>query len=92
MSPEQVKESQYNEKSDIWSAGCIFYEIASLRRPFEATNQLALADKICKGKFDRIPLRFSEDLQKLIEKMLMIDPHQRISTEDILKLPYFSVR
>lgn len=25
MSPEQVKDAKYNEKSDIWSAGCMLY-------------------------------------------------------------------
>lgn len=43
MSPELIKEQNYNEKADIWSAGCILYELISLRPPFEATNHLALA-------------------------------------------------
>jgi NIMA (never in mitosis gene a)-related kinase len=38
MSPEQISEQRYNEKSDIWSAGCVIYEIVCLRAPFEATN------------------------------------------------------
>ena len=38
MSPEQISESRYNEKSDIWSVGCILYELVSLRPPFEATT------------------------------------------------------
>lgn len=46
MSPQQVRNLNYNEKSDIWSAGCLIYEMAALRRPFEASNHLALAKKI----------------------------------------------
>ena len=38
MSPEQIQEQRYNEKSDIWSAGCVIYEMLALRAPFEATN------------------------------------------------------
>ena len=49
MSPEQITESQYNEKSDIWSLGCIVYEMAALKPPFTADNQLALALKIKEG-------------------------------------------
>lgn len=46
MSPEQIKETQYNEKTDIWSAGCVLFEIIALRPPFEASNHFALAKKI----------------------------------------------
>jgi NIMA (never in mitosis gene a)-related kinase 2 len=55
MSPEQIQEQRYNEKSDIWSAGCVIYEALALRAPFEATNQIQLAYKIKLGKIDRIP-------------------------------------
>ena len=40
MSPEQIAEEKYDHKSDIWSAGCVLYEIVSLRAPFEATNKI----------------------------------------------------
>jgi len=46
MSPEQINEQRYNEKSDIWSLGCIIYEMAALRPPFKAQNHFALAHKI----------------------------------------------
>ena len=70
MSPEQINEQKYNEKSDIWSLGCIVYEMAALRPPFKANNQLALALKIKEGKFDRIPYRYSDDLWSVIQIML----------------------
>jgi serine/threonine protein kinase len=66
MSPEQINEQAYNEKSDIWSLGCILYELAALRPPFKANNQLALALKIKTGKFDRIPETYSDELQWVI--------------------------
>jgi len=34
MCPELVGDKHYNEKVDIWSAGCIIYEMASLKPPF----------------------------------------------------------
>jgi NIMA (never in mitosis gene a)-related kinase len=66
MSPEQINAKKYNEKSDIWSLGCIIYEIAALRPPFTADNQLALARKIKEGKFNDLPEQYSSDLRKLI--------------------------
>jgi NIMA (never in mitosis gene a)-related kinase 2 len=40
MSPECITESRYNESSDVWSAGCVLYEMTALKAPFEATNPI----------------------------------------------------
>jgi NIMA (never in mitosis gene a)-related kinase len=66
MSPEQINEVCYDEKCDVWSCGCLLYELAALRPPFEATNHLSLAMKIKAGKYERIPVKYSEDLFCLI--------------------------
>lgn len=47
-SPELVENKEYNKKADIWAAGCILYELASLQPPFYATNLLSLATKVGK--------------------------------------------
>ena len=60
MSPEQINESNYDEKTDVWSTGCVLYELVSLKPPFTASNHLALATKILSGTFERIPFRYSE--------------------------------
>ena len=71
MSPEQINDQKYNEKSDVWSLGCIIYEIAALRAPFEATTHYQLAMKIRAGKLDRIPANYSDELMHFISAMLM---------------------
>ena len=52
MSPEQIHDQKYNEKSDIWSLGYIIYELCALHPPFQALNPMALAMKIKEGKFE----------------------------------------
>ncbi|CDW80923.1 protein kinase domain containing protein [Stylonychia lemnae] len=92
MSPEQINEAQYNEKTDIWSSGCVLYEIIALRPPFEASNHLALAQKIIGGKIERIPERYSEDLQNVIEWMLSTEPEKRPSVNELSDIPKIKLR
>lgn len=92
MSPEQVKNLKYNEKSDIWSLGCIIYELSSLARPFIGSNILELGKNIEKGKFKPLPNRYSVNLQDLISKMLSVNPNLRPSTGDLLNLPFLAIR
>ncbi|CDW81682.1 protein kinase domain containing protein [Stylonychia lemnae] len=42
MSPEIYKGLPYDEKTDIWSLGCILYELATLQPPFTANNIMDL--------------------------------------------------
>lgn len=37
-SPEVWRDQPYDLKSDIWSMGCVLYEIITLEPPFKSTN------------------------------------------------------
>ncbi|KAF2984926.1 hypothetical protein EK904_013162 [Melospiza melodia maxima] len=87
MSPEQMNYLSYNEKSDIWSLGCIVYELCALSPPFTAFNQKELAEKIREGRVRRIPYRYSDDLNNLLRDMLNVKDYCRPSVEDILRHP-----
>ncbi|KAG8504422.1 Serine/threonine-protein kinase Nek2 [Galemys pyrenaicus] len=87
MSPEQMSRMSYNEKSDIWSLGCLLYELCALMPPFTAFNQKELAGKIREGKFRRIPYRYSDELNGIITRMLSLKDYHRPSVEEILESP-----
>eukprot|EP01147_Barroeca_monosierra_P002544 gene2544-5464_t len=89
MSPEQITERAYNEKSDMWSLGCIIYELAALRPPFDASCQASLARKIKRGKFLPLPQRYSRGLNDIVTSMLKQDYHFRPSAEELLQNHYF---
>ncbi|XP_055005385.1 serine/threonine-protein kinase Nek2 [Boleophthalmus pectinirostris] len=90
MSPEQMNRMSYNEKSDIWSLGCLLYELCALSPPFTAFNQKELTEKIREGRFRRIPYRYSEELNSLLCKMLHLKDYLRPSVESILQCSLLS--
>ncbi|XP_034016257.1 serine/threonine-protein kinase Nek2-like [Thalassophryne amazonica] len=84
MSPEKTKGKLYNEKSDIWSLGCLIYYLCALKHPFHDDGVKKLSDRINSGKFKRIPSCYSDKLDSLIRDMLQICEDSRPSAEDIL--------
>ena len=92
MSPEQIDDHKYNEKSDIWSLGCFLYELTTLLPPFEATNHLSLAMKIKSGKVDKINSRYSSFLFKIINWLMNINPNNRPFVNELLNVPEINFR
>jgi NIMA (never in mitosis gene a)-related kinase len=91
-SPEVWKDKPYDNKSDVWSLGCVLYEMITLRPPFRAQNMEGLFNKVCKGQFSRIPERFSDDLFQVVQFLLQVNPISRPSCEQILNHPIVQKR
>ena len=83
-SPEIWNDHPYDYKCDIWSAGCIIYEMASLKMPFRGTSMQMLYNNVMKGDFAPIPSRYSNDLMEIIKLILTKNPRRRPSAEDLL--------
>jgi len=86
-SPEVWKDKPYDNKSDIWSLGCVLYEMITLKLPFRAKNMEDLFDKVCKGQYKRIPDKFSDDLFQVVQILLQMNSSSRPSCEQILNHP-----
>ena len=82
--PEVWEHESYNNKCDIWSVGCIAYEMASLRVPFRGTSIHQLYLNIRKGNYEEIPNIYSNDLRNIIRTILCLDPVKRPSAEELL--------
>ncbi|CAI2365245.1 unnamed protein product [Moneuplotes crassus] len=85
--PEIWKGQTYDFKSDIWSLGCVVYEMAMKKPPFTALNMQELSRKACKGIYTPVTKTFSETLRDLIKKMLKVAPKDRLSSSDIIEMP-----
>ncbi|CAG9325748.1 unnamed protein product [Blepharisma stoltei] len=89
-SPEIWKDLPYDSKSDIWSLGCVIYELAALEPPFKSADMKGLYRKVTSGKIPRLPDNYSSDLNLIIKCMLQVKPSSRPSCEQLLEMPAVS--
>ena len=90
LAPEIWQNKIYDYKCDIFSLGCVLYEMASLKVPFEANSIQDLYKKITRGMIERIPSRYSEDLYNCIKLFLTKEPKKRPGVKDIFLMPIFA--
>lgn len=59
-SPEVWNDQPYDNKSDIWSLGCVVYEMAMHKPPFRAQDMEGLYKKVQKGTYPKLSKRYSD--------------------------------
>ena len=83
-SPEVWRDEPYSYKSDLWSIGCVIYELCSLRPPFKGKNLDELYENVCKGNIERISHIYSDELWKMIMMLLQVDVRKRVDCKEFL--------
>eukprot|EP00929_Paragymnodinium_shiwhaense_P055172 TRINITY_DN27670_c0_g1_i1.p1 TRINITY_DN27670_c0_g1~~TRINITY_DN27670_c0_g1_i1.p1 ORF type:complete len:829 (+),score=139.19 TRINITY_DN27670_c0_g1_i1:40-2526(+) len=87
LSPEVCKGKPYSYKSDIWSMGCIVFEMMALKPPFGAAPNLeALVSRIVSADYavpDSVSVEYPEAL-RLVRAMLRLDADKRPSAQALV--------
>lgn len=87
LPPEQFSRRSFDQRSDIYALGVIFYELITLERPFWAEQPLELIRQILEQTpLEPVSLRadLEVDLNGLIMSMISKEPDKRPSIEAIL--------
>ena len=92
MSPEMLKKTQYDLKTDVYSMGCTFFEsmfwmfprtpIMDVAALFGGSDTMKLVDIPIKNNKDY----YSKELVDIIYKMIEIDKNNRPSSEEVLNM------
>lgn len=85
-SPEVWDNNVYDFKSDIWSLGCLLYEMCALKAPFRGNTMKMVYDKVKQGIYDPIPNFYSKSLSGLIYICLQTNPIYRPTCAQLLSL------
>jgi serine/threonine protein kinase len=91
MAPEVLFHQKYDTKADVWSLGCVFYEMLTGFTPFTGVSKQNLAENVQAGEYF-IPKTVKLSLQGLdfLNSCLKFDSSERLSMLELLNHPYMS--
>ena len=89
LPPEIIEGKQYDEAANIWCIGVLLYEMLTSVPPFEGKDFDSALHNILKLKINW-PKDIDVDAKDLIEKILKIDPKERLSLEEMMKHPFIT--
>lgn len=87
MSPELVQEKPYDHTADLWSLGCILYELWTGEPPFYCTSIVQLVHVIVKNEV-HWPEGMSPQFEDFLRGLLQKDPQKRLSWPHLLYHPF----
>ncbi|RLV89002.1 Serine/threonine-protein kinase KIN3 [Spathaspora sp. JA1] len=85
MPPEILIDNPYSSVCDIWSLGCVLFEMCTLQPPFQAKTHLQLQSKIKLGVIPDLPDNYSSQLKMIIKECITVDPDLRPSSFDLME-------
>ncbi|NXP21111.1 STK36 kinase, partial [Scytalopus superciliaris] len=91
MSPELVEERPYDHTADLWSVGCILYELFVGTPPFYTNSIFQLVSLIVKDPV-KWPTAMSPVFKSFLQGLLMKDPQERLSWPELLSHPFIAGR
>uniref|UniRef100_A0AAV2J7T9 non-specific serine/threonine protein kinase n=1 Tax=Knipowitschia caucasica TaxID=637954 RepID=A0AAV2J7T9_KNICA len=87
MSPELVEEKPYDHTADLWSLGCILYELHTGAPPFYTNSIFHLVQMIVRDQV-KWPPTMTATCTNFLKGLLTKDPQLRLSWPDLLQHPF----
>eukprot|EP01029_Cantina_marsupialis_P001753 TRINITY_DN1157_c0_g3_i1.p1 TRINITY_DN1157_c0_g3~~TRINITY_DN1157_c0_g3_i1.p1 ORF type:complete len:261 (+),score=47.03 TRINITY_DN1157_c0_g3_i1:247-1029(+) len=89
MPPEIYQGIPYGPKVDIWSLGCVLFELMELYPAFDSDESFgAIIMKIFSGSIPDMHDDWSDDIKNLVKLLLAVNPEERPTTNQLLDLDF----
>ena len=88
VSPELLRDKNACKASDLWAFGCIIYQLIAGRPPFKAANEYLTFQKILALEYS-FPDGFPDVARDLVERLLVLEPANRLPVEHIRNHQFF---
>ncbi|GBG32089.1 Protein kinase, putative [Hondaea fermentalgiana] len=88
MAPEVLQGAGHDFKSDVWSLGCLLYELAMLHSPFEVgcKTMKTLFTRILHAEYFPLSRTYSDRFARIVASILLTEPEDRPSARDVFRL------
>jgi len=89
LSPEILNGKPYNKKTDMWSLGCVLYELATYYPAFGGPKQsmTVIIEGVSSGSYTPLPPCFSPEFHALLASLLQVEAASRPDTSELIALP-----
>eukprot|EP01029_Cantina_marsupialis_P016521 TRINITY_DN3687_c0_g2_i1.p1 TRINITY_DN3687_c0_g2~~TRINITY_DN3687_c0_g2_i1.p1 ORF type:complete len:798 (-),score=175.44 TRINITY_DN3687_c0_g2_i1:284-2677(-) len=87
LAPEICRGGDCTSASDMWSLGCVLYEVVARCKPFPASNVPSLIMSIIKNEPKPLPDTYSRELTELVMSLLRKTAQDRPTLKQILRSP-----
>lgn len=89
LAPEVILKHPYGKEADLWSLGCLLYTLLVGKPPFESIDVRDTFTKVKRGDF-QIPENINPLARDLIKKLIILDPHERLTLQQTKRHPFLS--
>lgn len=90
MAPECVRNRSSDFKSDLWSLGCLLYQLFTGFPPFLGKSDYLIFIKSTEAKYSYPDDIVSPEAVDLISKLLVIDPAKRLTIQEVYSHPFLT--
>ena len=88
MPPEQAKGKPVDKRADLWSFGCVLFEMLAGHRPFEGETISDVLARIIERDPDwnALPAKTPRSIRTLLRRCLEKDPRRRLDSAAVARL------